>query len=172
MSEPKKIVAGDSVSWVRDCVSGEAGDVFTYYLIGPSNQSIVAVLSGSELTAQLSATDSAELEIGNYRWSLVKSNGAERITLDTGFFIVKPDPTAENVTSDNLVHAEKILAAIEATLEGRALKDRESYSIAGRQLDHIPFEQLRAARKEYAHEVDRLKIKRGLKKPRRKIVYG
>ena len=41
-----------------------------------------------------------------------------------------------------MTHNEKMLAAIQARLEKRVVADHESYSIDGKSLNRIPFEQM------------------------------
>lgn len=50
-------------------------------------------------------------------------------------------------------HAVKMLALIEARLEGRVLKEHSEYSIAGRSMKLMSLEELRKARKDYRIEV-------------------
>lgn len=60
-------------------------------------------------------------------------------------------------------HAEIMLDAIEARLQGRAVSDHERYSIDGRSLDRIPFADLVKLRDKYRREVDAIKFKSGEK---------
>lgn len=52
-------------------------------------------------------------------------------------------------------HAVKMLALIEARLEGRALKEHSEYSIKGRSLKLMSMEELISARSKYLVEVHR-----------------
>lgn len=52
-----------------------------------------------------------------------------------------------------MTHAETMLQAIEAVLEGRITADIEQYSIAGRQITKIPVEELIKLRQYYRLEV-------------------
>jgi len=54
-----------------------------------------------------------------------------------------------------MTHAETMLKAIEAVLEGRVTADIEQYSIAGRQITKIPIEELIKLRQYYKLEVIR-----------------
>lgn len=51
-------------------------------------------------------------------------------------------------------HAETMLSAIEAVLEGRITADVEAYSIAGRQITKIPMAELLTLRDKYKAEVN------------------
>lgn len=52
-------------------------------------------------------------------------------------------------------HAKKTLAALEAVIEGRASKDQESYTIAGRQLSRTPIPDLLLLLSTYERKVAR-----------------
>jgi hypothetical protein len=66
--------------------------------------------------------------------------------------VVTPDLGAAGA-GDVQSFAERMLAAIEARLEGRLDADLESYGVAGRQVVKIPFEKLSAEREKYAQKV-------------------
>lgn len=70
-------------------------------------------------------------------------------TVESGHVSVKADPTSQDARS----HAEKVLDAIEALIEGRATKDVSSYSIAGRSLTRMTPDELVKWRSVYRNEV-------------------
>jgi hypothetical protein len=78
------------------------------------------------------------------------SDGALR-SVENGYVTVLADPTSQ----DARTHAEKVLAAIEALIEGRATKDVSSYSIAGRSLTRMTPDELVKWRSTYRAEVAR-----------------
>lgn len=95
----------------------------------------------------------AALAPGVYRWAAVAyANGqaGDRITLRTGEITVRPDPLA---ATDARSAPERILAAIEATIEGRAVKDADSYTIEGRSIARTPIADLLRLRAVYQREV-------------------
>ena len=55
--------------------------------------------------------------------------------------------------ADPRIHAEKMLTKIESLLEGKADSDVSSYSIAGRSLTKLSFQELVDARDYYRREV-------------------
>lgn len=66
---------------------------------------------------------------------------------------------------------ERMLAAIEARLEGRISSDHQRYTVDGRSLDRIPILELQALRDKYRREVYQLQIKNGLRVRPRRIIY-
>lgn len=54
---------------------------------------------------------------------------------------------------DVTTHATKVLAAIEAVIEGRATVDQQSYTIEGRTLQRTPMQDLLLLRDRYKREV-------------------
>jgi hypothetical protein len=99
--------------------------------------------------------DTAELQPGWYTWTAIAVTLAgARFTVASGKFRILQDPT-QAAPGDNLTHNEKMKAAIEAVLEGRATADIELYTIDGRQITKIPFHDLRKAYAVYAAAVER-----------------
>ncbi|MCH2039912.1 MAG: hypothetical protein MK185_04720 [Saccharospirillaceae bacterium] len=70
-----------------------------------------------------------------------------------------------------MTHNEKMLAAIQARLEKRVVADHESYSIDGKSLNRIPFEQLVKYEQVYAVRVAREQRKAAGKKAPRRIIH-
>ena len=83
---------------------------------------------------------------------MLRTSDSARVAISSGTFTVKPDPaTAGDVRS----HAVKVLAALEALIEGRATADVSSYSIAGRSLTKLSVDELTKWRAYYRREVRR-----------------
>ncbi len=72
-------------------------------------------------------------------------------TVQSGTLRLLADPASQDVRT----HAEKVLEAIEALIEGRATKDVTSYSIAGRSLTRMSPDELVKWRSHYRNEVAR-----------------
>lgn len=74
-----------------------------------------------------------------------------------------------------MTHAQRMLDAIEAALEGRVTADVQSYQISGRSITKIPIAELMTLRKQYMVEVANERVateleQMGKKKPKR-ILY-
>lgn len=71
----------------------------------------------------------------------------------------------ENITTSTeataeKTHAEKMLEAIEAALEGRVVDDYKSLKINNREITAHSFDELRRLREYYRAEVTRIKARR------------
>jgi hypothetical protein len=92
---------------------------------------------------------------GSYRWEMFVTRVSDdaRIRVSTGYWEVFPDLTAGPI--DNRSHAQIVLDAVEAVIEGTATKEQSSWSIAGRSLSLRTYEELRQIRADYMSEVNR-----------------
>jgi hypothetical protein len=165
--EPKNLIAGDSVAWVRMAAAypPEAGWELLYVLRGAASLDIAAT-GGPEYRFEVSSAQSGTLSAGIYRWACYAKRGPERLTLARGEISVAED-LAEAVDLDTAGHARRMLAMIEAALEKRIPKDQQSYEIDGMRLDRIPIERLDALRTKYQREVARHNNRR----PMRRRIY-
>jgi hypothetical protein len=102
---------------------------------------------------RVTATETAPLVTGDWTWAarVVAAADGARQTVARGGFELLPDPLASD--ADRRSDAERILAAIEARIEGRISKDADSYSIEGRSISRMPMEQLLRLRGIYQREV-------------------
>ena len=149
---PYEVRSGDNAKWTVPLV-GYSGYAAVYTIDDGAGNSDTVTGTPDPANAEsfdfdLTAAASGALPVGRYGWSLRVSLGGEVCTIETGFLEIR-DPVA---TADS--HSRKMLAAIRATLESRATKDQQSYSIAGRALVRIPFEELRTYEAEYKGRVE------------------
>lgn len=172
-TEPSEIQAGDTIKWRREDLSDYPASVWSlkYYFVGKNGLfNVTAAADGDKFAVTISAATSAAYVAGDYEWSAYVSKGSgaglERYQVDSGKLKVKPNVAGYTAAYDNRSHAKKVLDAIEAVIEGRATKDQESYSIAGRQLSRTPIADLLKLRDrykaEYRRELDAEKINNGL----------
>ena len=82
---------------------------------------------------------------------IVRTSDAQRKVIDRGHFTVVPDLDVN--ASDPRSHSEIMLAKIESLLEGKADADVSSYSIAGRSLTKMTFQELVDARNYFSGKV-------------------
>lgn len=165
MAEPYKITAGTLVEWNRPDEYAHGLWTFTYHLIGPSKQQISTSADAGIVEVTLRTADTTAWPVGRYQWFLMRENGGDQVKVDEGFFTVAENPLGAAATVDTSTHAERMLAAIEARLEGRAKTDYENYSIDGRAISRIPVVELDRLRIRYANKVRKEKIARGEVKP-------
>lgn len=161
--EPLEIVVGDFLQWKRS-------DLLSDYPLADYSAEYVARITGggsSEIKLAATETDTylftadsattAEFVAGYYHWQLeiTKTSTGDRIVVDRGTFTAVVDLDINNV--DPRSHAEIMIDKIETVLQGKADADVASYSINGRSLTKMSFEDLIAARDKYRAEFAREK---------------
>lgn len=143
-TEPAELVAGDTWRWDRSFAdySPTDGWELSYAVRGPSDldavfgDEVTAVGGGFEIRVPAAKTT---LTPGNYQLVGFMVNGAERDTVVVCPLLVQPDPaSAVNALSTD----ERLLAAIEAVIAGRATVDHEETQVNGRRVKNIPFLEL------------------------------
>jgi hypothetical protein len=157
--EPERIVVGDFIQWRRTDLSGDYPNTaytMTYVarITGGGNTEIQLVGTNYEkdylFTA--SSTTSASFSHGYYHWQLeaLQTSSNNRIVIDRGAFNAIVDLDVNG--TDPRTHAEIMLAKIESLLSGKADADVANYSIAGRSLTKMSFDELIKVRDFYKAE--------------------
>ena len=172
--EPQTIVVGDFVQWKRsdfiaDYPSADYTVRYVARISGGGSNEITVTGTGqtSHYLFTVSSDDSDSFASGHYYYQLEieRNSDNERIVVDRGHFMVVPDLDVNQ--ADPRSHAEIMLGKIESLLSGKADSDVASYSIAGRSLNKMTFEELVNARDFYRREVkqetNEIDIKHGRK---------
>ena len=157
--EPLEIVVGDFIQWKRsDIVADYPTDTYTatYKARISGGGSNEITITGTPQTSHFLFTvlndDSEDFVPGHYFYQLEISRAdGERVVVDRGHFTAIPDLDVNQ--ADPRSHAEIMLGKIESLLSGKADSDVASYSIAGRSLNKMTFEELVNARDFYRREV-------------------
>jgi hypothetical protein len=160
--EPKQVVVGDFIQWKRsDLTDYPTSEGYTAEYVaritgGGSNEIKLPQSASSTDSYYLFTVDSdtsASFITGLYHWQLeiTQTSSGNRIVVDTGDFQAIPD--MDNNQADPRIHAEIMVAKIETILEGKADADVSSYSIAGRSLTKMSFNELVEARDYYRREI-------------------
>jgi len=170
--EPTQIVVGDYLQWTRKDIAQDyppathsAEYVARITGGGASEIKLAATETDGYYLFSVDSTTSAEFTAGYYHWQLeiTQTSSGNRIVIDRGEFEAIADLDVNQ--SDPRIHAEIMLAKIESLLEGKADSDVGSYSIAGRSLNKLTFDELISARDYYKSEVNKFRrqelIKRG-----------
>ena len=159
---PIQIVIGDYVQWkVSGLVDDYPTDSYTSTFIGRptsggSNEiSVTATGHATHYLYTISSTDSASIAKGSYSWQIrIKRNSDNaQVVVNQGSLDVLSDISTS--TSDSRSHSEIMVSKIESLLAGKADSDVSSYSIAGRSLTKLSFQELQDARTFYRGEVTR-----------------
>ena len=156
--EPSEIVVGDFLQWKRsDLVSDYPTDLYSLsYVARINNSASEIVISTTGHTTHFLATAlnaaTSTYAVGDYSWQaeIIRTSDGERVTVDRGSFAVIADLDAEN--ADTRSHAQIMVDKIESLLSGKADSDVASYSIAGRSLTKMSFQDLVNARDYYRAE--------------------
>jgi len=161
--QPEIIVIGDYLLWKRTDL------VDDYPLADYSMEYVARITGGGSTEIKVAATEqngtyvfevdsatSAAYVAGFYHWQLEVTQTAtgNRVAIERGTFTAIEDLDING--ADPRTHAEIMITKIESILSGKADADVASYSINGRSLTKMSFEDLINARdfyrKEYAKE--------------------
>ena len=169
--EPSEVTVGDFIQWKRsDIVADYPPSLY-------SAEYVARITGGGETEIKLAATEfdtyylftvdsatSADFVPGIYHWQLeiTQTASGNRLVVDTGSFEAIPD--LDSNQADPRIHAEIMIDKIETILQGKADSDVGSYSIAGRSLTKLTFQELLEARDKYKAEVVQYKNKELLKR--------
>lgn len=169
--EPDTIVIGDFVQWKKSNlvtdyptsdytvryvarISGGGDNEILITGTGQTDHYLFTILNENTGTGNsMTVTGSSNFTQGHYFYQLEveRNSDNERVVIDRGHFIVVPDLDINQ--ADPRSHAEVMLGKIESLLSGKADSDVASYSVAGRSLNKMTFEELVNARDFYRREV-------------------
>ena len=158
--EPEQVVVGDFIQWKRSDI------VADYPPALYSAEYVARITGGGSNEIKLSSTeadgyylftvqseDSSAFLAGVYHWQLeiTETSSGNRLVVDTGEFTALVD--LDDNQADPRIHAERMIAKIETILEGKADSDVSNYSIAGRSISKMTFDELTTARDKYRAEL-------------------
>jgi hypothetical protein len=171
--EPAEITAGDTVAWTRTLPDypASSGWSLSYALRSASAMiDIAASASGSDFAVSVLPTVSKAWAPGVYDWAAFVAKGADRFQVGAGRVVIRQN-LAQAAPVDGRTHAQRVLEAIEAVIEGRATRDQEEYTIGDRSLKRTPLADLVMLHKRYqrlaANERDAAAIAAGRPNPSR-----
>jgi hypothetical protein len=170
--EPLVIVVGDFLQWKKTQLASD------YPPATHSAEYVARVTRGGGSEIKLPAVERANYYLftattatteafdpGFYHWQLeiTETASGNRIVVERGEFEAIVDLDVNG--TDPRTHAEIMLDKIESLIENRADGDLSSYSIAGRSITKMTFDELMAARDRYRAELtkheNRELLKRG-----------
>ena len=171
-TEPTEVVVGDYIQWKRtDLGADYPNNLYTATYVaritggGANEIQLTGTASGDDYLFTVDSATSADFAPGEYHWQLeiVRDSDSNRIVVDRGYFTALPDLDVNQ--SDPRTHAEIMIDKIESLLNGKADADVSSYSIAGRSLTKLSFNELVEARdyykREHQREIIAERIRRG-----------
>lgn len=170
--EPTEVVVGDFIQWKRSDI------VADYPPALYSAEYVARITGGGSTEIKLPATEStgyyylftvdsatsSAFSPGVYHWQLeiTQTSSGNRLVAEIGDFTAIPD--MDNNLADPRIHAEIMVDKIETILAGKADSDVSSYSIAGRSLTKMSFQELLDAREYYKREINHHNNKELLKR--------
>ncbi len=129
------------------------GWALTLHLRGPQSIDIASSPDGDGHVLSASAATTGAWAPGQY-WAALRARDGETVAeVEAGQLTVAADLAQVNGLYDGRTHAERVLTAIEAVIEGRATKDQERYRINNRELQRTPLSDLMALRDRYRAEL-------------------
>lgn len=168
--EPQNITAGETLTWTRTLADYSPADGWALNYFYRSRNGVgfdaVAVAAASDdYLVEVPSSATASLAPGTICWQAWVSRGSERYLVGSGETKVAHGFVGGTATTtvDARSTAERILDAIDATLEGRVTKDISQYMIGNRQLIKISPNDLLALRKHYADLVAKERRRRRAK---------
>lgn len=154
--EPSQLTAGDTWQWSQSFADYPASDgwALAYALRHPSLTAInlAATADADVFLISIPAATTAAYAAGTYSMTGYVSKGDDRFEVFRGSLLVLADPVAAT-TLDTRSHARKVLALVEAALEGRASATLLETEIEGVKLKRIPHADLLLLRDRYRQEV-------------------
>lgn len=157
--EPDRFVLGDYVRWRRVDISDDyPNTAYTMTYVaritggGSTEVQIVGTAYNNDYLFTVSSATSSNFTAGFYHWQLecVRNSDSNRIVIDRGTWDIVVDLDVNG--SDPRTHAEIMVAKIESLLSGKGDADVANYSIAGRSLTKLSFDELLKARDFYRAE--------------------
>ncbi|MFB9149536.1 hypothetical protein [Roseovarius ramblicola] len=152
---PSQITAGVTLDHTvaPAAYPASAGWTLTLYLRGPQSIDIAATADGDDHVLGATATQTGAWLAGQYWATLRASDGETVAEIEAGQVTIATDLAQVDGLYDGRGHAERVLTAIEAVIEGRATKDQERYRINNRELQRTPLADLMGLRDKYRAEV-------------------
>lgn len=173
-SEPTVFTVGDFGQWKRPDLSTTyppAEYTLTYVARvsqgGSSEIKVVATNSSGVHLFTVNSSDSDSFDAGVYHWQLEveQISTGNRAVIQTGNVTIAVDLDENN--TDPRIHAEIMVDKIQGLLEGKADSDITSYSIAGRSISKMSFQELVDARDYYRREVVKYNSEAAMKNGRK-----
>lgn len=153
LEEPSFFTAGETVEWTKALPDYPSGTWTLKYALQAPGRTLIAVTAANEPDLSYSiailAATSASYAAGSYTWTAYVEAGPARHVVARGSISILASPLAMLGST----HATRMLALIEAALEGRIPNGLESTNIDGQQIDRIPVIRLHELREQYRNEV-------------------
>lgn len=153
-----QLVAGETLNYRATVAQYPASDGWALRLVmnprsGGAVITINSMADGDAHLVRAPADATALWAAGAYGWELWALKAGEQYRIDAGQLEVLPGLLSASGGVDTRSQAEQALAAIEATLAGKASSAVQSYQINGRHLSSYSIGELVKLRELYRREV-------------------
>ena len=154
---PRSFTAGLTLSLPITLTAYPAPDWSLKLLLrGPDQITLTAIPDINQHCIAVDAELTKAWSPGVYWYSLRAEKEGQVYEVEEGQTEILTDLEQVADLFDNRNHAEKVLAAIEAVIEGRASMDQQRYKINDRELERTPISELLRLRSTYKSEVRRI----------------
>lgn len=149
-----RFVAGTTFSHRLTLTANPAPDWgLTLIMRGPAAIDIIAMPDGRQHHLLAPADLTATWAPGVYWWAARAVRGIDVVQVAEGQITITPDIAQAGADFDGRSHAARVLASIEAVIEGRATTDQQKYTINNRELWRTPIADLLLLRDRYRAEL-------------------
>lgn len=166
-TEPEELVVGDSWKWKKTLADYPASDGWVLsYAFRSSGKPVIDITSsadGDDHSVSVAATGTVVFQAGTYHWQSRVTKGADVHTIATGRTKILSDLSASDPSHDPRFHVEKVLAAIEANIEGIASKEEKELEVGGLRLSLAGRDELIRLRSHYIAELKKLEFSEALR---------
>lgn len=156
--EPTLVYAGTTWRWERSLSNFPPATWTLKYFFrssdGKYSFDVTATNNNGTFRVNHLATSTDDIAPAIYQGQGFVTSGNDRFIVYQGQLEILPDFNLQSTGKDLRTHAQKVLEAIKALLEGRFVDDASSYSVAGRSITKLtPLELI-----ETKHEYERIVI--------------
>lgn len=162
MNIPATIRAGDTLAWTDSLADYPAPTWTLKYSLWKYGKTVITITgtsSGTDHAIAITAAASKNYAAGVWQWTAYAEKGSgatlERKTIESGLVTIKPDIASASTSADLRSHAQKVLDAIEAVLEGRASHAEMSLTVNGKAIQYLKPDELIRWRSVYRREVSK-----------------
>ncbi len=150
-TEPSQVAAGDTILWTKVLPEYPASEgwVLKYALRGPAVVDVTATPDGDDHLVSTSGVTVA----GTYFVQGYVEKDSERHTVFSGQIKATPNLVTAGENYDGRSHAQKVIDAVEAVIEGRASKAQLEMWVDGEKLAYATHADLMTFRNKYRHEL-------------------
>lgn len=166
---PKCFGRGETVEWYEnrsDFLPADGWELTVSLVQSDDVQTFTATDNGDgRHLVTISASAALEFSVGAYRYQVRVTDGTKVHQLEHGLVDVSQSFADAGDGVDARAHAEIVLDAIQAVIEGKATGDQSSMAVGGKSISRYSWDELYQLRRRYQWEVrmirDRERIARG-----------